>query len=148
MQPGGDGASWRGRGGGGDVWRENPSPLKCCTRPRFMGPCLGRIREGLLGPSRACVSQRGERKQSDFDDGRMIKGRNLSQSESGGKAWGHHIGCFPEGGGDPFIQSATGKPGGSSGRAGGALEGSEGHSAASTPTPSPLCAPQAARDGA
>lgn len=109
VQPGGEGASWRGRRRqGGDVWRENTSPLKCCTHPLIKGhgtlpwENLGRL-------SRACVSQRGGRKQSDHHGGRMIKGR------VGGKAWGHHIGGFPEGG-DPCVQSATGKPGGSSGR--------------------------------
>ena len=104
VQPGGESASWRGRGGGGDVWRENPSPLKCCTRPLIK--VHGTLPWQNPGrPSRACISQRGERKQSDFDDGRMIKGRNLSQSESGGKAWGHHIGCFPEGGGPLYSVS-------------------------------------------
>lgn len=68
-----------------------PLPLS-----RFMGPRPGRIREGLLGRT----FHRGEK-----ESGVTIKGRNLSQSESGGKAWGHHTGGFPEGGGSLYSVS-------------------------------------------
>ena len=102
-----------GEGGCGDVWRENPLPLKCFAHVRQAQdspPPLIKVHgtspwENPGRPSGAYVSQRGEREQSDCDCGRTIKGRNLFQSESGGKAWGHHTGGFPEGGGPLYSVS-------------------------------------------
>lgn len=80
VQPGGEGASWRGRGGGGDVWRENPLPLKCFAHVRQAQnspPPLIKVHgtspwENPGRPSRAYVSQRGERKRSDDQRQKLI----------------------------------------------------------------------------